>query len=181
MENTDICIIRYANPALSYLPKIGGLLHEVMKTYHNKLILYSDIDKFIDKLVLQQGTIQRNNPRLKPIRIDRHDTDDRIRIDTPIKNNDPEELFEIEPIVGYMFDLTPKLEVTARECTEIDVLLQQRLDVLRHRKRIMDCDVARSGEYSCSTDPEQHTKVTNQIEGLEDLQEIIAGKRSVSN
>jgi hypothetical protein len=73
------------------------------------------------------------------------------------------------------------LEVTAKECTEIDVLLQQRLDVLRHRKRIMDCDVARSGEYSCSTDPEQHTKVKNQIEGLEDLQEIIAGKRSVTN
>ena len=179
MENTDICIIRYANPALSYLPKIGSLLHEVMKTYHNKLIKFGDIELFIVSLNIKQGNILSQNPRLKPIRIDRHDTDDRIRIDTPINNNDPEELFEIEPIAGYMYDLTPKLEI--KEQTVLETMLQQRLDVLRHRKRIMDCDVARSGEYNCSTDPEQHTKVTNQIEGLEDLQEIIAGKRSVTN
>ena len=174
-----IYIIRYVNPALSYLPKIGSLLHETMKAYHNKLILFDDIDKFIAALEIKQESIQEQNPRLKAIRIDRHDGDDRISIDTPINNQDPEGLFEIEPIAGYMGDLSPKLEV--KEETVLEDLLQQRLEVLRFRNRRMDIDVARNPKGRSNTNPEEHKKVTAQIEGLEDFQKIINGEMKPSD
>lgn len=177
MEHT-IFIIRYVNPALSYLPKIGTILHETMKNYHNHLILYSDIDKFIAGLEVRQESILRHNPRLKPIKINRHDGDNVIRIDTPVNNQDPEELFLIEPVVGYIGELSPKLEIKAE--TVLEKMLQQRLDVLRYRKMLMDCDVARSGEYDCSIDPEQHNIVIAQIKGLEDFQKIVNGEYKIT-
>lgn len=45
----------------------------------------------------------------------------------------------------------------------------------------MDCDVARSGEYDCSTDPEQHNIVIAQIKGLEDFQKIVNGEYTITN
>ncbi len=47
MEKPTLYLVRYYDPALSYLPKIGSLLYEKMKKYHNKLIRYDDIDKLI--------------------------------------------------------------------------------------------------------------------------------------
>ena len=109
MRNQDIYIIRYCNPALSYLPKIGSMLHEIMQNYHNNLIQFCDIDRFVTELKVEQETILRQNPRLKPISIRKHDWDTSIRIDTPVKNQDPEELFIIEPIQGYMYELSSDL------------------------------------------------------------------------
>ena len=102
----DIYIIRYQNPALSYLPKIGGLLHDVFKNYHNNLIKYCDIDNFIAELKAEQVLILKRNPRLKPIEIHKNCWTESIIIDTPVKNSEPEELFSIEPVSGYLYELS---------------------------------------------------------------------------
>lgn len=105
----NIYIIRYCNPALSYLPKIGSMLHEIMQNYHNNLIQFCDIDRFVLELKVEQETIIRQNPRLKPISINKRDWGTSIRIVTPVKNQDHEELFIIEPIQGYMYELSSDL------------------------------------------------------------------------
>ena len=104
METSQLYIVRYYDPALSYLSRIGALMHETMRRFHNQLIRYDDIDKMVAQLEEAQDTIIAQNPRLKRMKIDRHDHSDHVVIiDTPVKNNDPEELFRIEPITGYLY------------------------------------------------------------------------------
>ena len=182
MEKPTLYLVRYYDPALSYLPKIGSLLYEKMKKYHNQLIRYDDIDKLIVQLEVAQNTITTRNPRLKRIKIDRHDENDRVRIDTPIKNNDPEELFVIEPINGYLFDCLAIPNGTEGQTSdEIIKLIHRRLDVLQLRDKQMDLDVARSPNGFSSTDGEQHAKVKAQVECLETLLEIIKGNKKLTD
>lgn len=104
MYTLQLYIVRYYDPALSYLSRIGALMHETMRAFHNQLIRYDDIDKMVAQLEEAQDAIIAQNPRLKRMKIDRHDHSDHVVIiDTPVKNNDPEELFRIEPITGYLY------------------------------------------------------------------------------
>jgi hypothetical protein len=181
MENPQLYIVRYYDPALSYLPKIGSLLHEKMKAYNNHLIRYDDIDKLVAQLVLAQCTIIAQNPRLKRIRIDWHNEHGRVIIDTPVKNDDPEILFIVEPVAGYLNDCLSIDYGTKGKTADIVIkTILQRLDVLRMRKSQMDIDIARSPVGFGSTDATIHAKTTAQVACMEDLLEILKGNEEVT-
>ncbi len=83
METSQLYIVRYYDPALSYLSRIGALMHETMRRFHNQLIRYDDIDKMVAQLEEAQDAIINENPRLKRMKIDRHDHSDHVVIIEP--------------------------------------------------------------------------------------------------